>query len=73
MAWLRKKCLDLLETLKRMLLVKVSGGGEKAMYCFPQMMQANDELALDLDTPSFHPAHTLRTLLCYCHNLTRPH
>ena len=47
--------LALLEALKRMLLVKASGGGEKTMHCLPQMMGANNKLGLDLDTASLHP------------------
>ena len=39
--WIDKlNCLALLKALKRMLLVKASGGGEKTMHHLPQMMQA---------------------------------
>ena len=38
-----------------MLLVKVSGGGEKTTYCLLKMMRANGKLGLDLNTPNLHP------------------
>ena len=35
------------------------------------MMPPNEKLSLDKDTHSLHPAHALRTLLCYCHKRAR--
>ena len=67
----KEKNLTFLKALKRMLLVKAISG-EQTLHSLPQMMQANDELGLNLDH-SLHPADALRILLCYCHNHTRPH
>ena len=61
----KKNCLELLEALKRMLLVKRSSGGEKTVHYLPQIMQAKGKLGLDLDTHSLHATNALRTLLVW--------
>ena len=56
---IKKKCLVLLEALKRMLLIK-----GKTVHCLSQIMGASDKLGLDLDLDP--------PLFFYCHNRARP-
>ena len=54
--------------------LRQAGVGRKP-HCLPLIMRAHNKLGLDLDTHihSLYSAHTLRTLLYYCHSSARPH